>query len=195
MSKQNNLNFKQIVLVLLSVGVLSSLMLGLGHHLTKESIIQAQKDKEYEALKDVVVEDFDNDPIKEVSSRSVGKRKPKVEIYPVRNKGRITSMVVKSYSDKGFSGRIEVMVGFHPHGKIHKVNILKQTETPGLGSKITENKFLSQFEEYDPGYHVMKVTKDGGDVDAVTGATISSRAVLDALEKAYEVYLKFKMDN
>ena len=92
----------------------------------------------------------------------------------------------------GFGGKIRLMVGFDNDSHITGYEVLEQTETPGLGTHIVE-----WFKNADkPGQNIigrqatgaMTVSKDGGDVDAITAATISSRAFLEAVNKAYEAY-------
>ena len=112
---------------------------------------------------------------------------------------------------EGFSGKVEVMVGLTPDGAIRKVLVTKQTETPGLGTVITDrkeqkvitdlfskkesdaglpaNQYLDQYETVTADT-VWKVTKDGGDIDAKTGATITSRAVCGAVGKVYAAFAK-----
>ena len=79
------------------------------------------------------------------------------------------------------------MVGFLPDGTIKNISVLDIKETPGLGTKMKEPKFLDQFVNKNPADFVLKVKKDGGDVDALTGATISSRAFSSAVQTAYDV--------
>ena len=92
----------------------------------------------------------------------------------------------------GFGGKIRLMVGFNNDSHITGYEVLEQTETPGLGTHIVE-----WFKNADKaGQNIigrkatgaMTVSKDGGDVDAITAATISSRAFLEAVNKAYEAY-------
>ena len=73
-----------------------------------------------------------------------------------------------------------------------EISVVDQKETPGLGTKITEEKFKSQFMGKNPSTFKLKVKKDGGDVDAITAATISSRAVCDAIERAYKAFTSNK---
>ena len=89
----------------------------------------------------------------------------------------------------GFGGKIRLIVGFDPEGKILGYEILEHQETPGLGDHIVD-----WFKNADkPGQNIIGrqatgkfiVSKDGGDVDAITAATISSRAFLKAINKAY----------
>ena len=92
----------------------------------------------------------------------------------------------------GFGGKIRLMVGFDNDSHITGYEVLEQTETPGLGTHI-----VAWFKNADKaGQNIigrkatgaMSVSKDGGDVDAITAATISSRAFLEAVNKAYSAY-------
>jgi Na+-translocating ferredoxin:NAD+ oxidoreductase subunit G len=76
------------------------------------------------------------------------------------------------------------MAGFLPDGSIYKVTVLDHKETPGLGTKMTDLKFSRQFLGKNPDSFKLLVKKDGGQVDAITAATISSRAYCDALQRA-----------
>lgn len=88
----------------------------------------------------------------------------------------------------GFGGQFRVMVGFDPEGNILGYEILEHQETPGLGSHMVH--WFKNAEK--PGQNIigrkagsLTVSKDGGDVDAITAATISSRAFLKAVNQAY----------
>ena len=98
----------------------------------------------------------------------------------------------------GFGGKIRLMVGFDNDSHITGYEVLEQTETPGLGTHIVE-----WFKNADkPGQNIlgrtatgaMTVSKDGGDVDAITAATISSRAFLEAVNKAYSAYTEGEVE-
>ena len=84
-------------------------------------------------------------------------------------------------SGNGYSGIISMLVGITPEFTIKDVAILSQTETPGLGSKITEKEFTDQFVGLS--LADMALSRDGGSIDAITGATISSRAVTDTIKE------------
>ncbi len=77
------------------------------------------------------------------------------------------------------------MAGFKPDGTIINITVLEHKETPGLGTKMTEPSFKDQFMDKNPVEYELKVKKDGGPVDAITAATISSRAYCDAVQRAY----------
>ena len=97
---------------------------------------------------------------------------------------------VETFTNTGFGGEIKLMVGFLKDGTINRVETLSHNETPGLGNKIERSKsdFAVQFEGKNPADFKLAVRKDGGDVDAITASTISSRAFSDAVSRAYEVY-------
>lgn len=92
-------------------------------------------------------------------------------------------------SNNGFGGPIEVLVGFADDGSIKGYKILSHSETPGLGAKAEE-----WFQDGNKGNIIgiiptevnFTVSKDGGDIDAITASTITSRAFLTAIKNAYE---------
>jgi electron transport complex protein RnfG len=104
---------------------------------------------------------------------------------------------VETFTKKGFSGYIKIMVGLLPDGRINDIVVLEHKETPGLGDKMEKKKSLnkktglswsSQFMGKDPGMFNLTVKKDGGDVDAITASTITSRAYCDAILRAINAY-------
>ena len=88
----------------------------------------------------------------------------------------------------GFGGPIAIKVGFDVNGVIWNTKVLSQAETPGLGAKCVESSFSDQFKGFDPAQKNLAVKKDGGDVDAITASTITSRAYADGLALAVNVY-------
>ena len=91
----------------------------------------------------------------------------------------------------GFGGPIDLMVGFSSTGEIYSTAVISHSETPGLGAKMTEDEshFRTQFVGKNPAEYNLSVSKDGGDVDAITASTITSRAFAQAVAKAYNVFL------
>ena len=88
----------------------------------------------------------------------------------------------------GFGGPIAIKVGFDVNGVIWNTKVLSQAETPGLGAKCVEPSFSEQFKGFDPAAKKLAVKKDGGDVDAITASTITSRAYADGLALAVKVF-------
>ena len=91
-------------------------------------------------------------------------------------------------SPVGFGGPILIKVGFDANGVIWNTKVLSQAETPGLGAKCVEPAFSEQFKGFDPAQKKLAVKKDGGDVDAITASTITSRAYADGLALAAAVF-------
>ena len=100
--------------------------------------------------------------------------------------GNFLGAAVKT-SEGGFGGKIDMMVGFLADGTIKGTSVLSHAETPGLGANMT-GKFKDQFVDKNPASYKLTVTKDGGDVDAITAATITSRAFSKAVDKAYKAF-------
>ena len=72
-----------------------------------------------------------------------------------------------------------------PDGTVHNTSVLSHAETPGLGAKCnTDAKFMAQWQGFDPSVKILSVKKDGGDVDAITASTITSRAYTEAVKNA-----------
>ena len=88
----------------------------------------------------------------------------------------------------GFGGPISIKVGFDINGVIWNTKVLSQAETPGLGAKCVEPAFSDQFKGFDPAQKTLAVKKDGGDVDAITASTITSRAYAEGLALAVKVF-------
>lgn len=105
----------------------------------------------------------------------------------VNGDGAPVAYVVSATSD-GFGGPLTLMVGFRPDGTIYNTAVLSHSETPGLGAKCTEETFSGQFKDFNPAVKKLSVIKDGGDVDAITASTITSRAYCAALEKAVKIF-------
>jgi electron transport complex protein RnfG len=91
-------------------------------------------------------------------------------------------------SPVGFGGPIAIKVGFDINGVIWNTKVLSQAETPGLGAKCVEPSFYDQFKGFNPAEKTLAVKKDGGDVDAITASTITSRAYADGLALAVKVF-------
>lgn len=177
-------NFKNMTATLLVITLVASAALGLVYQSTKEPIALAQQAKINNAIKAVLPE-FDNQPGTEAYSVAV--EGGELTFYPATKEGQPVGTAVKTYSNNGFAGRIELMVGFLPDGTINKIAVIAHKETPGLGDKMDPKKsnFSLQFEGKNPETFKLKVKKDGGDVDAITASTISSRAYCDAVVRAH----------
>jgi electron transport complex protein RnfG len=180
--------FKNMVLSLTLIALVSSALLGFVYEFTKEPIALSNLNKKLNAIKQVVPE-FTNNPNDEMYRLPTGEG-DSLEIYPAKKDDAIVGYAVNTYTSKGFSGNISLMAGFKPDGTIINITVLEQKETPGLGTKMTESEFKDQFNNKNPSEFKLKVKKDGGPVDAITAATISSRAFCDAVQRAYNTLQK-----
>lgn len=88
-------------------------------------------------------------------------------------------------TENGFGGPLKVLVGFNTDGDILGYTVLEHAETPGLGAKAGE-WFQDKIIGMNPGTNNFTVSKDGGEVDAITASTITSRAFLRAIQNAYD---------
>ena len=179
---------KNMILSLTLIALTASAALGFVYELTRKPIEITKLNKKLEAIKSVVPS-FDNNPDGEMF-RLPTDNGDSLEIYPAKKGNEIVGYAVRTSSDKGFSGYIGIIVGFSPDGTIYNTNVLEHKETPGLGTKMTDPGFNNQFNGKNPSAFTLKVKKDGGQVDAITAATISSRAFCDAVEKAYNTLKK-----
>ncbi len=190
MASKKESNFTNMVLTLLVVAVVAALALGSVYVVTKKPIALAQKKKQEAAIK-AVLPAFDKVEAREVPDADGN---DSLLINIATKAGNLVGVAVNTYTDKGFGGRIDAMIGFLPDGTIYNTSILSLKETPGLGTKLQKKKsdFPDQFMGKNPNTFRLKVKKDGGDVDAITAATISSRAFCDAVQRAYDTFEKQK---
>jgi electron transport complex protein RnfG len=179
MAKKLESTLVNMILSLVFISMTMSAALGFVYLKTKAPIEAASKQKELSAIQQVVPA-FDGDPLSNVT------RIDGLTIYHLSKDSKPVGFAIKTFTDKGFSGHFEMMAGFLPDGTINRVVVLNHKETPGLGTKMTEAKFSDQFLGKNPGEYSLKVKKDGGQVDAITAATISSRAYCDALQRAFD---------
>ena len=177
-------SLKNMVLVLFSITLVASACVGLVYMITAEPIAKAKEAAVKEALAQVLPE-FDATEKMEYEADELP-----IVAYKATKEGEVVGYAIETASKNGFSGLVKMMVGFDTVGTILNVNVLEQNETPGLGAKMTEegNPLLESVKGKSAPRFNCKVRKDGGEVDALTEATISSRAYADAVARAYEVY-------
>lgn len=153
--------------------------------------IAASKAAALEAAIKAVTPEFDNKP-SEDAYMAVTSDGDSLKIYPATKGGEFVGAAVESNTKKGFSGEIKVIVGFDKEGKLLNYSVLQHAETPGLGAKMQDWFSTDKNKQSVLGRNLangaLKVTKDGGDVDAITAATITSRAFLDAVNRAYSAF-------
>lgn len=174
-------NFRNMVLVLTLISLIAAGVLGAVYTVTAEPIQQAKTAKQQQAIQQVLTE-FDR--VEDVT----------VNGHPMHKayKNDVFVGAAVESSATGFGGEIRIMVGFDTKGNIIDYAVLQQAETPGLGTKIVDwfktDKNNQSIKGKNPGINNLTVNKDGGEVDAITAATISTRAFLAAVADAYEAY-------
>lgn len=180
-------SLKNMLLVLTGVTVVSVALLAYMNELTREPIAAANA----QTLKDAVsavVPGFDNNPIDEKKLQEVDG--VEYAVYPATKAGQYIGAAVEA-SAMGFGGELKILVGFDADGKIIDYSLLSHVETPGLGSKADTwfkkgNK--GDITGLNPGEKALAVSKDRGQVDAITASTITSRAFLQAVNAAYAAF-------
>lgn len=142
--------------------------------LTKPKIIAQEKLEEGISLKAIFPSAHHFDEVRD--GREV------IYYKALDNDGKFIGVAFKA-SGKGYAGEIKTLVGMLSEGRITAIKIMSQNETPGLGSRIADTNFTARFKE----------KSDLSGVEAITGATISSRAVIDSVKnKAEEIRLRVK---
>jgi len=180
--------FKNMLLSLTIITVVATAALAYVNELTKEPIAKANAKALSDAIS-LVVPRFDNDPTHDTTS--IKMNGVSYIIYKAYNKKQFVGAAVQS-SANGFGGPISILVGFNKEGNIVDYSILSHKETPGLGSKMATwfktEKNNQNIKGLNPGNEPLSVKKDGGNVDGITASTISSRAFLKAVNKAYQAF-------
>ena len=183
-----------MVLVLFCITLISGAGVGVVNMITVDPIAKAKAEAEQAALAQVLPE-FDAI----ADTVVVNEKGDSLLVNKAIKDDQVVGYAIKS-SAKGFGGPVKLMVGFDTKGTIINVNVLEQTETPGLGTKmaikgdtiekprlVVKNPLLringKLASELD-----LRVKKDGGDIDALTAATISSRAYVNAVAQAYSIF-------
>jgi len=177
--------FLNMFLTLFLVTLLASTAVATVYEITKGPKARAILKKKVDAIGKVVGA-FDNNPLEEKYMKET--KEGTFLFYPAKKENVLVGTAVETFSHNGFGGQIKLMVGLLPNGTIYDIAVIEHKETPGLGDKMDKQKsnFSLQFKGKDPAIFHLMVKKDGGDVDAITAATISSRAFCDAVQKAYD---------
>lgn len=182
MAKKAQSTLLNMFLSLTIIAVVAAGLLALMSYVTKEPIAKSEKAKTEKAIK-AVLPDFDDLKHQEVNG---------MKCHIAYKDNKPTSVAIESSSENGFGGHLEIMYGFDMGtGDITGYSVLKTSETPGLGAKA--DKWFQKDSKgcvigKNPGTSNLKVKKDGGEVDAISGSTITSRAFCEALDAAYKTF-------
>ena len=180
-------SLKNMVIVLTAITVIATGLLAYVNQLTAGPIAEANAKALSDAIA-VVVPGFDNNPAE--APETIELDGATYKIYKATKGGEFIGAAVEA-SSMAFGGELKVLVGFDAEGNIIDYSLLSHVETPGLGSKAADwfkegNK--GSIKGMNPGKAPLSVSKDGGQVDAITASTITSRAFLNAVNAAYAAY-------
>ena len=183
-------------IVLFLISAIVTMALALTNYATKEAIAQQTKIQEESARKEVFPEAETFEEIENINSilGTTDAEKLVKEVFSCLKNGEVIGRVYLVESN-GYGGVISMSVGIDNSGKINGVKIISLSETPGLGSKVQEEPFISQFIGIEP-KEPLTVVKSGGskaeEIDAVSGATISSKAVVKGIQAAIDTDFKIR---
>ena len=181
-------SFKNMTICLLAICLVCSGLLAGVYALTKEPIDNAAKAKNEAAIKEVLPEEV----AKIDEEKSIELDGVKYTYNLAYDEAGNTVGCAVNVAPVGFGGPIVIKVGFKVDAATGKnlvwnTKVLSHAETPGLGAKCSDPAFADQFKGLDPTVKTLDVTKDGGDVDAITASTITSRAFTDGVATAVNV--------
>lgn len=158
----------RLTLTLLVITAVVAGLLGLVNALTAERIAELTKEKAVAAMREVLPAD-DYEPL-DVTAEGIS------EAYRAVGAGDVVRVSVN-----GFGGAIDMMVGVDENGGVTGVSVISHSETASLGANCTREDFRAQFVGASD---ALAVKKDGGTIDALTGATVTSRAVTEGVNRA-----------
>lgn len=184
-----------MVLSLALIGIVAGGLLGGMYAITKDPIAESEK-KQLTASIAEVAPAFNNSPEEDRDTIKVDNKD--FVIYPAMENGKLNGAAVLGYSMDGFSGEVAVLCGFDAEGNVKDYRVIRHAETPGLGAKMEEwfhdPTGARSVVGKNPSVTSFYVTKDkaqGGEIDAITAATISSRAFLSIMRNAYMAYREY----
>ena len=183
-------SLKNMLLSLGSICIVSAALLAFANEKTKGTIAESQRLKLENAIREVVP-GFDNSPLNEMYE-VVFSEKDIAWIYPAKKGNKLIGVAIETVSLNGFSGSIRILTGLSKDGKVLNYAVLQHAETPGLGDKMDPWFKTDKNKQSILGRNLsdqsLKLKNDGGDIDGITASTISSRAFLEAVNKAYSAY-------
>ena len=170
--------------ILTAICVISGVSLAFVY--SKSSVIIEERQAK-EAMKAMAVvlpsaTDFEPVPAIELSAAS-GEEKGIIEAYLGKAAGSTVGAIVK-VEGAGYGGMITMLVGMDTQGVCQGMQVISQSETPGLGANVKEEPFYGQFAGKKG---VLSITKEGGQIDGISGATISSRGAVAGVNKALRI--------
>lgn len=181
----------KIALRLIIITLIAGLLLGLTYAVTKDAIANQEKIAA-QAAREKVLASADSFEIMDIASKATDKYEAIKEVYIGKDAQGEDAGATVNLIVNGFNPNLNITVGISKEGVIEGVEIGSLEETPGLGAKAQDDSFLSQFKGKGDLLSVVKTApaKDT-DVQAITGATITSKAVTNAVNTAREFFSEY----
>ncbi|MCC6543925.1 MAG: RnfABCDGE type electron transport complex subunit G [Nitrospirae bacterium] len=182
----------RLIIVLTLFCLIAAAALAKVDDITKGPIAEQERIKTISALK-AVLPAFNNDIDKEAADVVVGQDKKgrdvKIKFYKGKMDDKPVGTAFQVIAPDGYAGDISILMGIGSDDRISGIEIISHKETPGLGNRIQKEEWRNQFKgrSLDDGQR-LAVKKDGGEIDQFSGATISPRAVVNAVKKGLEIY-------
>lgn len=182
----------KLCVVLTIICCCAALSLAYVYELTREPIAYQKRQKKIRAI-NAVFPQFEDAPGLEIVRVPVCDEDLAVDgecktFFNIKNNQTVLGIAFEVSTVSGYGGDIHLMLGVLPGGAISGVKIIEHHETPGLGAKITNEEFYQQFSGKSLEETTWKLSRNSGDIDQVSGATISSTAVLNAVHSGLNVY-------
>lgn len=191
--KQKSTIIKDAVILFL-ITVIAGALLGFVNQLTEEPIAAAQKkakDEAYQLVMEQAAAFEEDSALTEKMNAAAPEGAVFSEIMTAKDaNGAPVGYVMSVIAKEGYGGDITLTLGVDMTGTITAIEVISQSETAGLGANCTQDSFKGNFKGVKSD-DTLKVTKDGGTIDAISGATITSRAVTKAVDAGY----RFIVDN
>jgi H+/Na+-translocating ferredoxin:NAD+ oxidoreductase subunit G len=175
------------VFILVLITVIAGACLSFVYISTAERIAEVRRMELQAAIKKVLP--FLQESYEEIEMNLDGK---KIPVYIVEENGALRGAAIRMVTSQGYGGDIVFLMGVDVAGEITGFYLLEHKETPGLGTKAASEKFWGQFIGKSASNFSFKVKKDKGDVEAITAATITSRAITHAMAKGLDLFRQYQ---
>jgi len=190
------------VLVMIIFGIIFSTILEFVHNKTNPIILKSEAEAKERLLLQVISKDlYNNDLINSFIDIKPNRRLKNMEMikgYVARNNNEVTAVILETRAPDGYSGEIKILVGIDKNGNILGTRVIKHQETPGLGDyiDIAKSNWINIFtfsSLENTSQSEWAVKKDQGKFDYISGATITARAVIKAINEALNYFKENKL--
>ncbi|MDY6788216.1 MAG: RnfABCDGE type electron transport complex subunit G [candidate division WOR-3 bacterium] len=178
------------VIKLVLVCIVAASVLAVVYSVTKEPIEKAKAEEKIKAVR-AVISGYEDGMTMKTDTVTDSNDNQFVIYTVIDNQNNVIGRSIASYSDEGYGGTVNIMIGMDSDYTVTGLYVLSHKETPGLGSKMDTDEFKSQFIGLSDTDADISVRKDGGDIDAITSATITSRAVCRAIDTGLKIVREY----